>query len=42
MIAREGIRNTIKEEYIGFRQRAKGPLVISFPVLKYFKKNIAE
>jgi hypothetical protein len=42
MSAIEGIKKTIIEEYIGFRQRAKGPCVISLPGLKYFKKNIAE
>jgi hypothetical protein len=42
MSAREGIIKTIIEEYIGFRQRAKGPRVIRLPGLKCFKKNIAE
>lgn len=42
MSAREGIKKTIIDEYIGFRQREKGPFVISFPFSKYFKKNIAE
>jgi hypothetical protein len=42
MIAREGIIKTIIEEYIGFRQRANGPLVISLPGWKYFKKYTAE
>jgi hypothetical protein len=42
MSAREGIIKTIMEEYIGFRQRAKGPFVINLLGLKYFRKNIAE
>jgi hypothetical protein len=42
MSARDGIKKTIIEEYIGFLQRAKGPFVISLPFSKYFKKNIAE
>ena len=42
MSAREGIIKTIREEYMGFRQRAKGPCVISLPAVKYFKKYIAE
>ena len=42
MSAREGIIKTIKEEYIGLRQRPNGPFVISTPGLKYFKKNTAE
>jgi hypothetical protein len=37
MSAREGIIKTIIEEYIGFRQRAKGPCVISLPGLKCIK-----
>jgi hypothetical protein len=42
MSAREGIINTIMEEYIGFRQRANGPCIIRVPGLKYFRKKIAE
>ena len=40
--AREGMIKTIIEEYIGFRQSAKGPRVIRIPGLKCFKKYIAE
>jgi hypothetical protein len=40
--ASAGIIKTIIEEYIGFRQRAKGPCVISLPGLKYFKNQTAE
>jgi hypothetical protein len=42
MSAREGIIKTIIEEYIGFRQRAKGPFVIRLPGLKNFRKKYAE
>lgn len=42
IIARAGIMKTIIEEYIGFLQRANGPLVISLPGWKYFKKYTAE
>jgi hypothetical protein len=42
MSAREGIIKTIIDEYIGFRQKEKGPCVINLPGLKSFKKDIAE
>ena len=42
MIARAGMMKTIIEEYIGFLYRANGPLVISLPGWKYFRKYTAE